>query len=143
MSHSRATVRDVPKFLNFVSGIVPIGAVHTKLFFFMSSLYNISSIFSSISLLTHASDLLGEISWDHLRAPSGQAAAPGLLTECRGRSHLPPVVSLLIPSSSLGRRGQSVQNVRESQVFLAVAPGLVNECHGRGSPARFQGARAA
>ena len=37
---------------------------------------------------------------DDLRAPSGWAAAPGLLTECHGRSHLPHVVSLLIPSSS-------------------------------------------
>ena len=68
---------------------------------------------------------------DDLRAPSGQAAAPVLLTECRGRSPLPPIVSLLIPSSSLSRRGLSVQNLRDSQVFLAVAPGLVNECRGR------------
>ena len=32
---------------------------------------NISSIVSSVPLLTQALDLLGEISWDELRAPSG------------------------------------------------------------------------
>ena len=36
-----------------------------------------------------------------MRAPSGQAAAPRLLSECRGRSDLSLVMSLLIPSSSL------------------------------------------
>ena len=40
-----------PRFLNFVSGMVPIENVYTEFFFIMSSLYNISSIVSSVSLL--------------------------------------------------------------------------------------------
>ena len=50
-------------------------------------------------LLTQIIVLLGSITQDELRAPSGWAAAPGLLSECRGRSHRPPVVSLLLPNS--------------------------------------------
>ena len=82
---------------------------------------------------------------DELRAPSGSAAAPGLLTECRGRSHLPPDVSLLIPSSSQSVAGRAFEDQGKTQLtmLLAVAPGLVNECRGRGTPARFQGVEAA
>ena len=38
-SHSKTTVRDVPKILYFVSGIVPFCAVYTEFFFIMSSLW--------------------------------------------------------------------------------------------------------
>ena len=142
MSHTRATVLNVHKFLTFVSDIVPIGAVYTKLFFFVSSLYNISSIFlnfpSNAGRRPTRRNLVGcfegalglgcrswaphGVPWTEPSAPCCVAAAPELSTECRG---------------------QSVENLRESQVFLAVATGLVNECRGRSSPARFQGARAA
>ena len=50
-SISRTTVRAVPKFFCFVSGIVPFCAVYTELIFIMSSLGNISSFVSSIYLL--------------------------------------------------------------------------------------------
>ena len=59
-----------------------------------------TQVHRAVKLLTHALVLLGETSWDVLRAPSGQAAAPGLLSECRGRSHRSLVVSLLFPNSS-------------------------------------------
>ena len=86
-----------------------------------------------------------------------RARLPPLLTECCGRSHLPPVVSLCRCCSRTlhrvsrterskikGRRSsQSTQGPQRVQGFLAVAPGLVNECRGRGTPARFESARAA
>ena len=65
-------VRDVPK----VFVILSVALCHFVLCTRSSSSLchpcgNISSIVSSVSLLTQAFDLLGEISWDELRAPSG------------------------------------------------------------------------
>ena len=84
---------------------------------------------------------------DVLRAPSGQAVAPGLLSECRGLSHRSLVVSLLLRSSSKSVADRAFKIQRQGPegpvVFVAVAPGLVYECRGRATPARIQGARAA
>ena len=71
---------------------------------------------------------------DVLRAPSGQAVAPGLL----------PVMSLLFLNSFKIEEVAQVAGTREGPVvFVSVVPGLVYECHGRASPARIQGARTA
>ena len=89
---------------------------------------------------------------DVLRAPSGQAVAPGLLSECRGRSHRSLVMSLLFSNSSwsVADRAFKIEEVAQAArtrerpvVFVAVVPGLVYECRGRATPARIQGARTA
>ena len=47
-AHSRTTVRDVPKVLYFVSGIVPFGAVYSEFFFDMSALWQQTSVLLSL-----------------------------------------------------------------------------------------------
>ena len=59
-----------------------------------------SSSFFAI-LVTQTLDLLGGISWDIWGRPRARLLLPDSSRSAdRGRSHLPPVVSLLIPNSS-------------------------------------------
>ena len=77
---------------------------------------------------------------------SSQSAADGAIDPmlCRCCSRAPLRVSRTGGSTYKGRRNsQSTQEHQKVQGYLAVAPGLIKECCGRGTPARFQGARAA